>query len=97
VTGIRVSEDKKKNVQIRMDVVNHSLADVSDMELKVDIRSASAKPGDAPLCEVIAKVPPLGPQESKDVTAVGKTQFRAYELPDWQFLRVEYEIVSPKM
>jgi hypothetical protein len=96
VTGLRVAEDAKKNVQIKFVVINHSLAEIADTELKLDIRSASGKPGDPPLCEVLVKVPSLGPHEVKDIAAVGKTQLRAYEMPDWQFLRVDYEILAPK-
>jgi len=96
VTGLRVSEDTKKNVLIKIVVVNHSTADIPDMEISADIRAITAKPGDAPLCSLAAKVPSLGPHESKEITATAKTTLRAYELPDWQFLKADYEIVSPK-
>jgi len=45
---------------------------------------------------VDVKVPALGPLETRDVSAAGKTTLRAYEMPDWQFLRADYEILSPK-
>jgi hypothetical protein len=37
----------------------------------------------------------LGPQENKDVTVTVPTKLRLYELPDWQFLRAQFEITSP--
>ncbi len=96
VTGLRVSEDAKKNVVIRMVVVNHSIAEIPDMEINADIRAINAKPGDEALCSLVAKVPSLGPHELREITATAKTKLRAYELPDWQFLKADYEIVSPK-
>lgn len=96
VTGFRVLEDKKNNVVVKAVVVNHSLAEIADLEIKLDLRASTSQPGDPPMCEVNLKVPSLGPQEIKDVSAMGKTQLRAYELPDWQFLRAEYDILSPK-
>jgi hypothetical protein len=42
-----------------------------------------------------AKVPSLGPEEIQDVTATAATKLRIYELPDWQFIKAEFEITSP--
>jgi hypothetical protein len=41
------------------------------------------------------KVAALGPYEAKEVETTVKSALRAYELPDWQFLRAEFEITSP--
>jgi hypothetical protein len=46
--------------------------------------------------EFEAKVPALSPHEVKDVTAQANTTLRIYELPDWQFLRAEFDITSPE-
>jgi hypothetical protein len=97
VTGVRVAEDAKKSVVVKVVVINHSNAELAEMELKVDVRPSTAKDGDPPLCEVSLKVPSLGPGESKDVSAAGKTSLRAYEMPDWQFLHVDFEILAPKI
>ena len=97
LTGLRVSEDAKKNVVVRMLVVNHSTAEIPDMEISADIKPITAKPGDEALCSLTAKVPSLGPHEVREITATAKTKLRAYELPDWQFLKADYEIVSPKL
>jgi hypothetical protein len=75
--------------------VNHSEADIGDLGLKVTLTTTAAKPGDPPVGVFDAKVPTLGPQETKDVTATIPTKLRIYELPDWQFLRAEFEITSP--
>ncbi len=91
VTGLRVSEDAQKNVVVKMVVVNHSTGDIPDMEISADIKPIIAKPGDEALCSLAAKVPSLGPHEVREITATAKTKMRAYELPDWQFLKADYE------
>jgi len=40
--------------------------------------------------------PRWGPQEIKDVTASTETKLRIYEMPDWQFIRAEVEILAPE-
>jgi hypothetical protein len=41
------------------------------------------------------KVPAIGPNGYQEASAPLKTKRRIYELPDWQFLRAEFEITSP--
>lgn len=97
LTGFRVTEDAKKNVKVTFLVVNHSLAELPALELNVELHPATAREEEAKvLCTFSVKVPPLGSLSSTEISAVAKTQLRAYELPDWQFLRAEYDIVSPK-
>ena len=55
----------------------------------------AAKPEDPPITQFEAKIPALGPQEIKDVSATASTKLRIYEMPDWQFIRAEAEITSP--
>jgi hypothetical protein len=95
LTGFRVTEDAKKNVQVRFLVVNHSAAEIGDLVLDVALRPSTASPGAEPISSFTAKVASLGPHEAKDMTVNAKTALRAYELPDWQFLRAEFQIVSP--
>lgn len=95
IAGLRISEDAKQKAQIRFVVVNHSAADLADMTLAVTLKPSTAKPEDKPLATISVKVPRLGPYEARDMEASVKTELRAYELPDWQFLRSEFEILSP--
>src|SRR5580700_4945381 len=64
--------------------------------VKVRLSTNSAKPDDPPIAEFEAKVPSLGPEEIQDVTATVATKLRVYELPDWQFIKAEFEITSPQ-
>ena len=76
-------------------MVNHSDADIGDLGLKIKLTTSAAKPDDPPVAEFETKIPSLGPQENKDVTVNVPTKLRIYELPDWQFLRGQFEITSP--
>jgi len=53
----------------------------------VELRATNAAPGAAAIGVIEVSVPSLGPYESKELSAPLKTALRAYELPDWQFLR----------
>lgn len=90
VAGVRIVEENKKP-QIRMMVVNHSSADMAGLKGSVTL-TAEGKPGD------IAVVPftlaSLSAYEAKEVTAPLKTSLRAYELPDWQFMRAKVKLTS---
>ena len=97
LVGFRLSEaGGGKMMRVKFVVVNHSLADIGDLGVKVRLTTSSAKPDDPPIAEFDVKVPPLGPEEIQDVTATVPTKLRVYELPDWQFIKAEFEITSPQ-
>jgi len=95
LVGFRLSEAGGGKLKIRFLVVNHSEADIGDLGVKVRLTTSSAKPDDPPIAVFEAKVPSLGPEEIQDVTATTATKLRIYELPDWQFIKAEFEITSP--
>ena len=95
LVGYRLSEPSANKLLVKLGVVNHSSADLGSVELKVTLVSASAKEGDEPIGTFDVKTPNLGPEEYKEITVPLKTKLRVYELPDWQFLRAEFEIVGP--
>ena len=95
LSGYRITETAPGKLSIKLAVVNHSEADIGDLTLKIKLVTTAAKPDDPPITEFEAKVPALGPQELKDVTATAATKLRIYELPDWQFIRAAVEITSP--
>jgi hypothetical protein len=96
LVGFRLSEAGGGKLRVKFTVVNHSEADIGDLGLKVRLTTNSAKPDDAPIAEFQVKVPALGPQEVQDVTATAPSKLRVYELPDWQFLKADFEIISPE-
>ena len=95
LVGFRLSEAGGGKLKIKFVVVNHSEAEIADLGLHVIVTTTSAKPDDPPIAQFDAKVPDLGPEEIKDVEATSPTKLRIYELPDWQFMKAEFEITSP--
>jgi hypothetical protein len=95
LVGFRLTEASAGKLNVKFAVVNHSDADIGDLAVKVKLTTTAAKPGDEPIAEFETKVPSLPPQEIKEVGAAGTTKLRIYELPDWQFLKAEFEITSP--
>ncbi len=95
VAGLRLTEDLKQNAQVRFLVVNHSGAEIVNLAGSVTLRPSTAKPEDPGVGTFSFKVPSLQPYEAKDLTAPVRTKLRAYEIPDWQFLRVDIKITSP--
>ena len=96
LVGFRLSEAGGGKLRVKFAVVNHSEADIGDLGVRVLLTTSSAKPDDAPIGVFDVKVPALGPQEIQDVSATVATKLRVYELPDWQFLKAEFEITSPQ-
>jgi len=43
-----------------------------------------------------ATVSKLGPSELKNVAVQVPTKLRVYELPDWQFLKADFQITEPQ-
>ena len=43
--------------------INHSEADLGDLELTIRLKTTAAKPDDPPVAEFQAKIPSLGPLE----------------------------------
>jgi hypothetical protein len=95
LVGFRVRERSPGHLVIQFGVVNHSEADIGDVKMTVHLSTTAAKPGDPPLISFPAQVSRLGPSELKDVTVEVPTKLRVYELPDWQFLKADFEITEP--
>ena len=96
LVGFRLEEAGGGKLRVKFVVVNHSEADIGDLGVKVRLMSSSSKPEDPPIAEFEVKVPTLGPEEIQDVVATVPSKLRIYELPDWQFLKAEFEITSPE-
>lgn len=93
VAGVRLSEDTRQKLIVKMTVINHSAAEMAGLKLLVTL-STKGKVAQT-LSEFPVTVSSLGPLESKDVTATVPTKLRAYELPDWQFLETSFQVTAP--
>ena len=96
LVGFRINERKPGQLQIQFGLANHSEADIGDVKMIVNLGTTAAKPGDPPLITFPASVAKLGPSDLKDVTVDVPTKLRVYELPDWQFLKADFQITEPQ-
>jgi hypothetical protein len=94
-SGFRISEDSQQRAQVQFLIINHSAADIGNLAGFVNIRVHDASRDDPPLSRVEFKADMLGPYESIEFKTVIDTDLRAYEMPDWQFLRGDVQITSP--
>lgn len=95
ITGLRISENGK-SLKVQYLVVNHSAAELAGLEVRMALTTSNAKPEDPPLAQFDASVGNVGPFGSKEMEHTVTTNLRAYELPDWQFLKATFEITGPK-
>jgi hypothetical protein len=95
LVGFRITEKTVGKLEIQFGVVNHSDADLGDIALDVALKTTTSKDADPPLVSFKAKVA-LGPQELKAVSVEVPSKLRPYELPDWQFLKVDFRLDEPK-
>ncbi len=94
VAGLRVAESASQKLDIRMVVINHAAGELQEFKMQVDLNVTNAKPGAAPLASFTVKVAPIPALGMRDVRATAPTQLRAYEFPDWQFLRADFTLLS---
>jgi hypothetical protein len=96
LVGFRVTEKSAGHLELQFAVVNHSEADLCAVKMDVNLRTTTGKQGDAPLLSFPVKLASLGPFELKPVAVDFPTKLRIYELPDWQFLRADFDLTDPK-
>lgn len=96
VTGVRLLEGKDKKLMTRFVVVNHAPAELTGFRLRITLETSNAAPGDAVIAVVEASPGALPAYGVKDMEAPLVTPMRAYELPDWQFVRARVEIIDSK-
>jgi hypothetical protein len=96
LVGFRIIEKTPGHLEVRFGVVNHSAADLGDVKMAINVRTTTAKPDDPALITFSTKVPSLGPSDLKLVTVDVPTKLRVYELPDWQFLKPDFQLTEPK-
>ena len=95
LAGFRLSESKPGQLEVKFVAVNHSEAELGNLAVNIRLQTNAAKPEDPPVAQFQAMIPALSPLEIHDVSAKVSTKLRIYELPDWQFLRAEFDITSP--
>lgn len=86
--GVRIFEEDKRP-RLRFLLVNHSSADLADLKGSVAIvlKDGGKEVGTMPLA-----LDQLRAFDAKEIEGPLKTSLRAYELPDWQFVRAEIQL-----
>jgi hypothetical protein len=92
VTGLRVSADLNRKSQLQYLVVNHSSARLSDVVLKIAVRSTADSPGSPPLFSLSVVVPSLAPYQSKEIKTDLDAALRSTAIPDWENLRADVQV-----
>lgn len=82
-------EDKRGQAKIGYVIVNHSPADLPDLDVQITLSAAGKEIFTFPV-----KIPSIGPYEAKDLASLVKTKLQPYELPDWQALKPTVTIKS---
>ena len=91
LTGFRVRPDRSGKTSVQYVVINHSEKDMKGFTAHVVLRSASAKPFQAPIANFTVQLPPMAALESKDRTILVDTPVDR-GVPDWTDLRAEVRI-----
>lgn len=93
ITGLRLYE-KQNKAFLKFAVINHSAGDLNDLQLRLTLTTKNAAAGEEPLAVITTKVASLPAYGLKDGEEAFPTKKRAYELPDWQFLKATLEVVD---
>jgi hypothetical protein len=92
VTGLRVNADLNRKSQLQYLVVNHSSARLSDVVLKIAVRSTADSSGAPPLFSLTVVVPSLAAYQSKEIKSDLDAGLRSTPIPDWENLRADVQV-----
>ncbi len=96
LSGIRIIEKSPGKLDVQFAVTNHSDAEIGDLAMTVNLRTSTAKATDPPFITFNTHINGLGPEELKQASETVPTKMRVYELPDWQFIRADFDVTQPK-
>lgn len=94
VVGIRLTQDAKKRPQAKFVVVNHGNTEVEDATANVTLWASTSRSEEDSVGTFTFDMKNLAPNSAKEITVLMKTKLKIYELPDWQNLTAEVQIVS---
>ncbi|HSW50124.1 MAG TPA: zinc ribbon domain-containing protein [Bryobacteraceae bacterium] len=96
VTGLRLLEDKPGKLEVEFVIVNHSQAPLIEVAGDVAIRPTTAAQDGEAIGAFSFRLPELRPHEARSMRAPLQSKLRVYELPDWQFIRADVTVTSPR-
>jgi hypothetical protein len=95
VVGIRLIQDERHRPQARFIVVNHSNAELNDLNANVTIFASTSRSDEDAVGTFKFKLDSIAGNESKEVTAPFTTKLKIYELPDWQNATADIQLTQP--
>jgi hypothetical protein len=95
VVGIRLVQDAKKKPVAKFIVVNHSNAELTDLTANVTLWASTSRSEEDSVGTFTFKLPSIGANESKEMSAPLTTKLKIYELPDWQNATADVQLSQP--
>ncbi len=95
VVGIRLVQDAKHHPQVRFIVVNHSSAELNDLNANVTIYASTSRSEEDSVGTFSFKLDTIAGNESKEMTEPFTTKLKIYELPDWQNATADVQLTQP--
>lgn len=95
VVGFRLTTKDKKPV-VKFVAVNHSGGDIVDLEANVSLWASTKRSEEDSVGTFSFKAKNLAAGSSEEFTAPLQTKLKGYELPDWQSLLADVQVVSPQ-
>jgi hypothetical protein len=95
VIGIRLVQDAKHHPMARFIVVNHSAAELNDLNANVTLWASTSRSEEDSVGTFSFKLDSIPGNESKEITAPLTTKLKIYELPDWQNTTADVQLSNP--
>lgn len=95
VIGIRLVQDERHRPEAKFIVVNHSNAELNDLNANVTIFASTSRSDEDTVGTFKFKLDSIAGNESKEMTAPFTTKLKMYELPDWQNATADVQITQP--
>jgi len=93
VTGLRVVGGPRFGSQLQYIVVNHSAAQLANVNLRISVLSTASHASGRPLFSVSTSVAGLAPFASREMTA-DIEDVQAAQVPEWGHLKTQVEVVA---
>jgi hypothetical protein len=96
LSGLRFQEDPKHKdaTLVKFVVVNHADTEIPGLSANVSVWGQTHKSGEEPQGTFAFKTD-MEPLETKELTVPLTTKLKIYELPDWQYLSLDFQITAP--
>jgi hypothetical protein len=94
IAGVRFTGDKNQTYA-KFLLINHSEAEIANLAANVTVWGRTQRSEEDAVGTISFRIPDIGANESKEVTAPLTTKLKIYELPDWQNITAEVQITAP--